>query len=168
MWQDPVQLLADALSRVQYFAASGDWHDPVRTRLFLERDVSSYFDLDFMAGWTARPYYQQMSPVQQERFRTGMQQRFIELIVRGMGPYVNPLPQVRFSPARLVGPGQAEVLADVAMAPGNIWRVLFELRWTPGGWKLFDASFNGISALYLFRQYLTGLVQQYGPAVLLQ
>jgi phospholipid transport system substrate-binding protein len=166
-WTDPVQLLADALSRVRFFAASGIWRDPVSAQGFLETEVTPYFDFEFMAAWSARPFYQQMNPAQQARFRAGMKQRFIGLIVSGMGAYVNPVPQVRFLPARRVAVDRADVPTEIFMQPGITMRLMFHLRSGPAGWQIVDASMDGMSGLFLFRQFLIGLVRQHGPAVLL-
>src|SRR5687767_5924671 len=121
-WKDPVQLLADALARVRFFAASGLWRDPIGTQAFLETEVTPYFDFEFMAAWSARPFYQQMNAAQQAQFRAAMKQRFIGLVVSGMGAYVNPLPNVRFLPARLVAPDRADVPTEIYMQPGITMR----------------------------------------------
>ena len=166
-WKDPVHLLADALARVRFFAASGVWRDPVRTQAFLETEVTPYFDFEFMAAWAARPFYQQMNAAQQAQFRAAMKQRFIGLVVSGMGAYVNPLPNIRFLPARLVAPDRADVPTEIYMQPGITMRLMFHLRSGPTGWRIFDASMDGMSGLFMFRQFLMGLVRQHGPAVLL-
>jgi phospholipid transport system substrate-binding protein len=166
VFDDPGKLLADALARIRQFTGSGIWRNPPQARAFLETGIVPYFDFEFMAAWTARPFYQQMDTIQQARFRQLMKERFIALLMGGMGTYVEPFPAVRLFPARRLGPDRADVMAEVMLPPGYPARILFHFRGAQDGWKLFDASMNGVSGLYLFRQYLMQSVQQHGPGAL--
>lgn len=166
-WPGPNEVLASAFIRLQTFVQSPAINDPVSASVFLETQMAPLFDFEAMADWAARPYYQQMNPEQRHQFTQGMKQRFIELIVKGMGPYITPLPRVRFYGARPSGPGQADVPMEVFIQPGVSMRGFFHLRLGPDGWKIFDASMNGISGLFMFRQFLIQQVRVNGPEALL-
>lgn len=166
-WASPNQVLSTAFDRLSAFVSSPAINNPLQATAFLETEMAPLFDFEFMANWAARPYYQRMNPQQRELFRQGMKQRFVELIIKGMGPYINPLPRVRFHSARFSGPGQADVPMEVFVQPGVSLRGYFHLRLSPNGWKIVDASMNGISGLNMFRQFLIQRVREQGPAALL-
>jgi len=166
-WAGPNEILASAFERLRAFVESPAIHNGALAAEFLETQMAPLFDFEAMAAWAARPYYQQMSAEQRTQFKQGMKRRFIELIVNGMGPYISPLPRVRFYPARPAGPDRADVPMEVFLQPGVSMRGYFHLQSGPAGWKIFDASMNGISGLFLFRQFLLQQVRLNGPNALL-
>ena len=107
-WAGPNEILASAFERLRAFVESPAIHNGALAAEFLETQMAPLFDFEAMAAWAARPYYQQMSAEQRTQFKQGMKRRFIELIVNGMGPYISPLPRVRFYPARPAGPDRAD------------------------------------------------------------
>jgi ABC-type transporter MlaC component len=149
---NPAQLLEEALKHMREFLAEGGADDPAQLYTFLDKAVSPYFDFDQMAALVARPFYQRMTDKQQRRFRNKLKELFLRAVARQLGTYRDPQPRVDFSRPQRRGRNTVIVKARILPATGYPVRLSFRFYRGKEGWKVVDASSNGMSAVYFYRQ----------------
>ena len=64
-------------------------------------------------------------------------------------------------------PVHAQERFVIAVA-GLVVNLEFRWYWNDGGWKIFDVSANGASALLFYRGYFSALIRRYGPEAALR
>jgi phospholipid transport system substrate-binding protein len=166
--KNPAQLLEEALSHMRKFLAEGGADDPAQLYTFLDKEVSPYFDFDQMAALVARPFYQRMTEKQQRRFRNKLKELFLRAVAQQLGTYRDPQPRVDFSlPQRR---GRNTVIVNARVLPATGYPVHLSFRFYRGkeGWKVIDASSNGISAVYFYRQQYLKQMRRSERQMLLQ
>ena len=77
-----------------------------------------------------------------------------------LGSYDNQ--DVRFLRPRRVGPNEVKVGIGVMRAGGYPTKIDFRFYHSKDGWKVFDISANGSSALAFYRQYFSRYAYQQG------
>ena len=77
-----------------------------------------------------------------------------------LGNYSNQ--DVRFLRPRRVGPNEVKVGVGVIGAGGYPTKIDFRFYHGKDGWKVFDVSANGSSALAYYRQYFSRYAHQQG------
>ena len=165
---NPAQLLEDALKRMRDFLKEGGADDPAQLYTFLDKEVSPHFDFDQMAALVARPFYQRMTEKQQRRFRNKLKQSFLRAVARQLGTYKDPQPRVEFSRPKRRGRNTAIVNARILPAKGYPVRLSFRFRRGNEGWKVVDASSNGTSAVYFYRQQYLKQMRRSGRPTMYQ
>jgi phospholipid transport system substrate-binding protein len=165
---NPAQLLEEALKRMREFLAEGGGDDPAQLYTFLDKEVSPHFDFDRMAALVARPFYQRMTEKQQRRFRNKLKESFLRAVARQLGTYRDPQPRVDFSRPQLRGRNTAIVNARISPATGYPVRLSFRFYRGKEGWKVVDASNNGISAVHFYRQQYLKQMRRSGRQMMLQ
>ena len=140
-----------------------------QVREFLDSQIAPSFDFPYMAKWAAGPYYRRLDDAQKERFTEVLSNTFLSALGRNLGSYAKPLPEVVVSAAQ---PGRTSsetvVAADVTAYGSLKIQLLFRFYWSPDGWKIFDVSANGASAVGYYRRYYVDLLRRHGPDYVLQ
>lgn len=163
----PGQLVRAAIHQLTEFLARANNPTPDQIRSFLDRAIAPYFDFDTMARWAAGPLYYRLTPPQQELLAARLRDLFLSALARNLGAYVRPLPRVQVYPTR-TEPWARDATVRAVVIPANAYPIQLEFRFydTPVGWKVFDVSANGVSALAYYRSYFTDLLLRYGPYAL--
>jgi phospholipid transport system substrate-binding protein len=122
-----------------------------------------------MARFAAGPLYRRMSADQHRRLNAKVENMFLDALARNLGTYARPLPRIDIYPARAGRAGNdASVIARVVTDAGLAVNLEFRWYWNDGGWKIFDVSANGASALLFYRGYFSTLIRRYGPEAALR
>lgn len=148
---DPGQLVREGMGKLLQFMRQPEEPAPQAIARFLEREIVPYFDFDYMAVWAAGPMGRHMNGPERAELAQSIKRMLLGTLAERLASYDNQ--DVRFFPARRTGGNEVTVRVGILQAggyPANI-----DFRFYPGrdGWKVFDVSANGNSALVYYRQY---------------
>lgn len=164
----PDQIVRQGIDRLTGFMLGPGARSPELVRRFLERYIAPYFDFHYMARWAAGRYYRRMDKQQDARLTARLREMFLGALARNLGAYAQPLPQVVVYPARAgQSPYETVVPARVELPMGTGIRLDFRCYYGPHGWRIFDVSADGASAVMFYRQYFTAMLRRYGMDALL-
>lgn len=164
----PDQVVRTGVDRLSGFLMGAQNPSPEAIRGFLEREIAPNFDFPYMARWAAGPMYRRLSSAQHARMAEVLKSLFLTALAKNLGTYARPLPRVDVYPARASADGnQAIVHARVVGANGMFSRLNFRFYWNERGWRIFDVSANGASAVAYYRTYFAEMFKRYGPDAVL-
>lgn len=134
-------------------------------QVFVEQKIAPLFDFNYMAKWVAGPRAYYMNPQQQAAMEQKLRQLFLAAMVKKLQDY-------RHGRVRFLRPEQNPRTGEVtlrllAYQQNNPYPQRLSFRMYPGrqGWKVFDVSANGQSALAYYRtQFALEARQQARPA----
>ena len=165
----PHEVIQRGIDRLTGFLMGAQDPSPQALRMFLDREIAPIFDFAYMARWAAGPMYRRLNEDQHARMTAMLRDLFLGALARNLGSYARPLPRVDVFPARFSGDGeQATVHSRVVADNGLLVRLNFRFYWSGRGWRIFDVSANGASAVGFYRGYFTDLFTRYGPEAVLQ
>ena len=159
----PDQILRSGVDRLEGFLARGS-ATPEETRAFLEKEISPFFDFGYMARWAGGSLYAQMDDTQKDQFASKLEGLFFSALARNLGAYTEPQPTVEIFPPRAKGYGR-EVTVTARVTPqgrAGAYPVRLEFRFYPSrdGWKIFDVTANGTSAVAYYRSYFNEVARR--------
>lgn len=158
----PAQVLREGIGKLTAFIAQGGASNPARLEGFLAVEIAPYFDFEYMARFAAGPHYPRFTPDQRQQVESTLRRMFLSAMAQQLLGY--RYADVRYLPARVAPGGDEALLSIFALRPGGIrQRLDFRLYRGPEGWKVFDVSSNGQSALVHYRRYFAGVLG--GPPV---
>ncbi len=151
MQQSPAEVLKQGIEQLTNFLAAGPDKNSPPLEVFLEKKIAPFFDFAYMAKWTAGAQAHFMSPQQ----GAAMQQKLRRLFLTGM---VKKLAEYRHGRVRYLRPAGNPQTGEMTLRlmvyqQGNPrpQRLSFRMYRSNNGWKVFDVSSNGQSALAFFR-----------------
>jgi phospholipid transport system substrate-binding protein len=140
--------------------------DPARVRNLVDEILLPHFDTDYSARLVLGKHWRTATPEQRQRFIDA----FYQSLLRNYGAALAEFTADRMTvlPFRGdVSSGQASVRTEVKRSNGQRVPVNYTLRATPGGWKAWDVTIEGISYVRNFRNDVGAEVDQTGlPAVI--
>ncbi len=158
----PDQILRSGIDRLEGFLARGK-ASPEETQAFLEKEISPFFDFDYMARWAGGALYAQMDDNQKAQFASKLEGLFFSALARNLGAYSDPKPEVEVYGARAKGYGrEVTVTARVTPQGPGAYPVRLEFRFYPSrtGWKIFDVTANGTSAVAYYRTFFNDVARR--------
>lgn len=165
----PDQVVRTGVDRLSGFLMGAQNPSPEAIRGFLDREIAPHFDFTYMARWAAGPMYRRLSAAEHARMTELLKSLFLTALAKNLGTYARPLPRVDVYPARATADGsQATVHARVVGADGMFARLNFRFYWNEQGWRIFDVSANGASAVAYYRTYFSEMFKRYGPGAVLR
>lgn len=153
---DPDDILRQGVDRLKGFLARGGAANADEVRAFLDQEISPFFDFDYMARWAGGPIYMQMNEEERADFAAKLKGLFFAALARNLGTYAEPTPAIDIFPARAKGYGrEVTVTARVTPQGPGALPVRLDFRFYPSraGWKIFDVTANGTSAVTYYRNY---------------
>jgi len=164
----PDQLIRQGVNRLTGFLIGVEDATPEAVQEFVNLEIAGYFDFAYMARWAAGPFYQRLDTAQKAAMTAKMKDLFLGALARNLGSLQRPIPRIDVFPAR---PGrsvnEASVTARVMANPRQI-RMNFRFYWSNHGWRVFDVSANGASAVAFYRRYFNNMFRRYGPDAVLR
>ncbi len=164
----PDQVIRRGIDRLTGFLMGAQNPPPAAIRAFLDREIAPDFDFAYMARWAAGPMYRRLTPEQRAQMTTVLKNLFLSALAKNLGTYAKPTPRIDVYPARASANGsQATVHARVVSPNGIFSGLNFRFYWNEQGWRIFDVSVNGASAVAYYRSYFGEMFRRYGPDALL-
>ena len=165
----PDQIVRSGMDRLTGFLMGAQDPSPEAIRTFLDREIAPFFDFTYMARWAAGPMYRRLNATQHARMTVLLKGLFLSALAKNLGTYARPLPRVDVYPARAAANGsQATVHTRVTGANGMFSGMNFRFYWNEQGWRIFDVSANGASAVAYYRSYFGAMFRRYGPEAVLR
>jgi phospholipid transport system substrate-binding protein len=165
----PDQVVRRGIDRLTGFLMGAQNPSPEAIRAFLDIEIAPHFDFTYMTRWAAGPMYRRLSAEQHARMTTVLKNLFLSALAKNLGTYARPVPRVDVFPARATQDGsQATVYARIVSSNGMFSAMNFRFYWNEQGWRIFDVSANGASAVAYYRNYFGEMFKRYGPDAVLQ
>jgi phospholipid transport system substrate-binding protein len=152
----PDAVLHQGIDRLKGFLSRGGTPSQEEVLAFLDQEISPFFDFDYMARWAGGSLYTQMDEGERARFAGKLKGLFFSALARNLGAYAAPLPTIDIFPARSRGRGnEVTVIARVVPQAQGAVPARLEFRFYPSreGWKIFDVTANGTSAVAYYRSF---------------
>jgi ABC-type transporter MlaC component len=146
-----VDLMESVLYWMQDMSGVDDPRDQAAIINLMEDQAARFFDFAYMAYLIAGPQYAQMDVLERSHFQNRIRDRLFSLLARQMGMYDVRMPRFRpLLPVRTsVGTWQAGGV--FYHTGGPMLRLTFEFYLTPRGWRIYDVTSNGVSAVDALR-----------------
>ncbi len=141
--------------------------DPARVRQLVDEILLPHFDTDYSARLVLGKHWRTATPEQRERFVDA----FYKSLLRNYGAALAEFTADRMTVLPFRGDtssGQAIVRTEVKRSNGQRVPVNYTLRSTPGGWKAWDVTIEGISYVRNFRNDVGAEVDQTGLPALIE
>jgi len=161
----PDVILQDGIEALSAYLSRG-FVDEQELIALIKSRIAPQFDMVTMARWSGGHWYRQMTPEQQQAFTLKLAKSFFASLADIVAGYAGREPEIRFLPPRRVEGGEVDVTARVYPPRGYSFDVRFSFHKTPDGWRIFDVSANGVSAVSHYRRMFNDKVRRYGPQVL--
>lgn len=160
----PEAIVRQGMDRLNGLLSRSGPQSPAVINAFLEREIAPHVDFAYMAQWVAGPAYGDISDHQRRRFAAHLSQRFLNALARNLKAYSWPPPHFEIDRPR-PGRSQGEIVVSARVQPANDYPVQLGFRFyrSPQGWRIFDVTANGFSALAHYREYYRTLTGRYGP-----
>jgi len=124
---------------------------PEAVSRFLQQQIAPYFDFAYMARWAAGPAYRKMTEAQREAMAEKIKRLLLGTLAKRLSGYDGQGMQLFYS--RRVSRNESKVTVGVMGREGYPAKLVFRLYRGKAGWKVFDVSANGNSALVYYRQH---------------
>ena len=147
----PGEVLKEGVTKLLQFMRQKERPSPESIEGYLDNEIAPYFDFAYMAKWTAGPAYRNMDGRQRSMLEQKIKEMLLSSLSQRLGSYDNQ--DVRFFRPRRVGQNEVMVRLGILRAGGYPARIDFRFYRGESGWKVFDVSANGSSALAFYRQY---------------
>ncbi len=154
---EPAMLVDQSMDTMLRFL---NQEQPVDTQAllgFLEREIVPFFDFAYMAKSAAGTVYRHMQPDQHKRMTENIKQQFLSTMTQRLADYDNQ--QMRVVSQRYGRDGNTATASMVVLQPeGYPARLDFRFYRSKTGWKVFDVSANGQSAVIHYRRQFQRLM----------
>ncbi len=133
---------------------------PTRAQIatFLDKEIAPYFDFDYMAKWAAGASYPRMSEQQKNKMGSELRTRFLVTMAQKLSSFNQQT--VRYLAPRVTGRNKVELSIAIGNPGDYPARLDFRMYKAEDGWKVYDVSANGSSALVYYRQYFRQKMQR--------
>ena len=158
----PTQVLQQGVGKLVAFMGQPDRPDAARIQAFLDSEIAPYFDFEYMARWIAGSRYRSMSDPQREQLKDRLEAMFLGALAKRLGCFSNQ--QVRVLRARRGQGNEVTVGVGILQPGGYPAKMDFRFYRSVDGWKVFDVTANGSSALVYYRQQFNRSLRQRRPA----
>jgi len=147
----PGQLLREGIEKITTYLAQGGSANPARLLAFLETEVAPYFDFAYMARWSVGPRYRYLNPAQRNEVEKQLRDMFLGAMAEKLASYRPG--RIQYLPPR-GNPRRGELVLSIRTfrADGYPMQLDFSLYEGRTGWRVYDVSANGASALMYYRK----------------
>ena len=149
--QPPAEVLKQGIEQLASFLIRGSGSNTPSLGVFLDTKIAPLFDFAYMAKWVAGAQARNMTPQQGAALEQKIRRIFLTIMVDKLAEYRH----ARVQYLRPVGnPQSGEVrLRILAFQQGNPYpqRISFKMYRSAKGWKVYDATSDGQSALAFLR-----------------
>ncbi|MDJ0808004.1 MAG: ABC transporter substrate-binding protein, partial [Gammaproteobacteria bacterium] len=146
----PGTIVREGMTKLLKFMRHQERPNPQAIGGFVENEIAPYFDFAYMAQWSAGPAYRNMNDAQRSVLEQKVKEMLLSTLVKRLTSYDNQ--DVRFFRPRRAGKNEVKVRVGILQAGGYPANIDFRFYLSDSGWKVFDVSANGTSALSYYRQ----------------
>ncbi|MCP5405927.1 MAG: ABC transporter substrate-binding protein [Chromatiaceae bacterium] len=155
----PAVILKQGLRRLMAFAGSDPKPGRAQAEAFLEREIAPYFDFAYMASWAAGDrIWQRMGAAQKDELVDYIKQDFLTTLATRLTGFGGQ--QVQVSHPRRVSENEVMVGLSILNPQTYPARLNFRFYRAEDGWKVFDVSANGSSAVMHYRNQFRQMMRE--------
>ncbi|MGD2117925.1 MAG: ABC transporter substrate-binding protein [Chromatiales bacterium] len=119
---------------------------------FLDREISPYFNFSYMAEWAVGPMKNRLNDQQMQEVENQLKAQFLTAMAQKLSSFDQQ--SVQYLAPKFNGPNQ--VTLSIAISNRGSYPARLDFRLYKGsGWRVYDVSANGSSALMYYRNYFT-------------
>ncbi len=147
-----IDLMESGLYWMQDLSGVDDPRDPASIIALMEDQMARFFDFAHMSYLVGGPAYARLDAMERSHFQNRVRDRLFSMLAKQMGMYNVRMP--RFHPLVPTRTGSYTwTMGGMIYHPGgpNI-RLLFYFYLSPRGWRIYDVSSNGVSAVRELRR----------------
>ncbi|MEW8505540.1 MAG: ABC transporter substrate-binding protein [Candidatus Thiodiazotropha sp.] len=156
----PDALLREGMTKLLKYLRSNENPQKQQISAFLEREVAPYFDFVYMATWAAGPMNRRMNEQQRMQLAQTVKEMLLGTLAKRLASFDNQ--DVRFYRPRRIGDNEVKMRVGILRASGYPATIDFRFYRSETGWKVFDVSANGNSALAYYRRHFANQSQPQG------
>jgi ABC-type transporter MlaC component len=154
--------LREGIDKITAYLATSENRNPKELAAFVDKEIAPYFDFTQMAKWIAGRTYRYMDAAQRAAFEKTVEEMFMGAMVRQIAGF--GYERVRYlRPRGNPRSGQITLSLVAYSQSGQSTRVSFRMYKGANGWKVYDVSSNGQSAVGYYRQYFAERLEQMQP-----
>ena len=148
---EPAMLVEQGMNKMLAFLNQEQRPGEETLMAFLDKEIALFFDFPYMAKSAAGPVYRHMDQDQRDRMSDNIQQQFLAAMTARLTGYDNQ--QVRVVSQRFGRGGYTATVSVAVLQPrGYPARLDFRFYRSKTGWRVFDVSANGQSAVIHYRR----------------
>lgn len=161
---EPEQLVRDTTNKVLQALQENKeqlQNDPLAVQALVGEIVLPHFDFELMSRLVLARGWREASAEQRQRFV----QEFRQLLIRTYGTSLSHYSdqKVEYLPSQAdPDPKRATVRTQIRQSDGPPVPVVYQLRETKSGWKVFDVVIEGISLVQNYRTSFAAEIRQSG------
>ncbi len=165
----PADVFREGIYQLQTFMSSDQFNDPKARDAFLNKQIQPKFDMQKMAKLVSGKHYQHMSPEQKRVFTEKLGGMFFRGFTQHLVATSGEQPKIKLLKKRSNKDEQLiDVLARALYPDGKSTRLVFRFANSAQGWRVYDVSADGSSAVLYYRQNFKQLAKQLGAEAMLQ
>ncbi len=151
-----IDLMETSLYWMQDLAGVDDPRDPAAIIALMEDQAARYFDFSHMAYLVAGPRYARMNVLDRSHFQNRIRDRLFTMLARRMGMFEVRMPAFRPVTPRRTGTYTGVAGGEFYHRGGPHIRLLFQFYLSSKGWRIYDVTSNGVSAVAELRRLYAG------------
>ena len=156
-----IDLMESSLYWLQDMSGVDDPRDPAAIIRLMEDQAARFFDFSYMAYLVAGPAYTRLDVLQRSHFQNRIRDRLFSGLAHRMGMYDVRLPRFRPIAPRPTGRYSWAAGGEFCHRGGPCVRLVFHFYLTPRGWRIYDVTSNGVSAVAgLRKSYFVNLFER--------
>lgn len=157
----PADVLRQGINELRSFLTSGNARNPGDVDRFVEQRIAPYFNFNHMIKSSLGPTWQRMTPADRNEAKSWLRQNFLSRLTEYIANYqasrvdvLNPQP----------GMNRGEMIVPVRVWRQNVPPMSLDFRFyqDKSGWRIFDVSANGQSAIIFYRGYINRMLRGQG------
>jgi phospholipid transport system substrate-binding protein len=147
----PAALLSRGIDGLVGFLHREPRPEAADIRRFVDGEIAPYFDFAYMTQWAVGQGYSSLTEGQRDAAERQLRDSFLGALTQLLGGYRNQ--GARIHAPRRSKDNEVDVALDILQeSAGYPARLNFRFYQAKNGWKVFDVSANGSSALAHYRQ----------------
>ena len=152
----PATIVRENLQKLIEFVGTKSPPTKKQLLMYLDAEVAPYFDFQRMARWSAAGSWKRMSNEQKLVLRAKIQEMFLGSLTKRLMSYGGQ--GFRILPARGRPGNEVQVGVLIRNPQGYPSKLNFRFYKSKDGWKIFDVTANGNSAVVYYRQYFNRMM----------
>jgi len=158
----PRETIQQGVNRIQTFIDGNNTIAPAMLNSFVQKEIAPFFDFEVMTRLILGPLEYQLNTKQRYAAHIMIRNQFLSALTSNLSGYRGGRVDYMNVSGNL-GLGRVKVVLRIYQ-PGQ-YPMIVELRIarTNKGWKIYDVSANGVSAIAHYRNYIQSIILRSGP-----
>ena len=151
-----IDMLESGLYWLQDLSGVENPRDPASIVGLMEDQAARFFDFAYMSYLVAGPDYTRLNALKRSHFQNRIRDKLFTGLAQKMGMFNSRIPKVWPMVPRQTGPYRWIAGGDFHHPGGPNIRLLFHFYLSPNGWRIYDVTSNGVSAVKVLRESYFG------------